>query len=1359
MKNQMRLNILIVSLLAIFTSTGLAAEPTFTQLVSYNGETITMQMTKVNLRGPNFELWVYNSEGEYDPNTPVAERSYLGTVEEYPGAISCGVLFDNGDFMGAVYFDRGVTWFTSNGTVTKTRGLEYAVDTFIGYSSPSAPSVAPGQAGTNMYGFDVGIDAHYSYYSVRGGSDIAHTFELIEYSVICTSAIYMRDTMLRPYLGRVIIRADLTYDPFIGMRFGDYLSGLRTHWNGNHTDADRDVVAGVGRGMAGGGLAWVGVIGTSSAYSINDADADGNFSIVWRHELGHNWGLNHFMGWLPEGKGIMGGNIPGRFSGCEVYGIMSHRDSRLGILDNEGAYDEVDIPPYAAYEMLNYEALGYYAGDTITIDVLANDHDANGDTLSIQSVDATSNLGGSVQISAGTGPGGRDEVTYTSLTTSSNDTDWFLYTIVDSSGQTATGVEVIWLRPRVSPDPAGFATSPYASSMTSMRMVATTATSVDAGGVEYYFTSVDGPGNDSDWQDSPVYEDTGLVSGMIYAYTVTARAKTPSQYTTRASMPGFDLLANSGGTVVLSDDFEDGVLDPNDWQSINGTVTETGGSVVYPGGEYLVTKAQWQPTAQAPLMITGSCTLGYAGGHFSLWSRSADFIGSWPTVSCPDTGLRANFWAAGPPTYHSPNILEKSAGIEWTSITQTGQQDPTDPSALNWNFEIIDNGTTISFTVWETGKPWNSGYYTGTSSTVFSDNHIALAVNSGSLHNVQISQTTPPAWSSDPVTEMDAYVFFNHSSTLNNNVTHGPAVFTKLSGPAWLTVASDGTLDGTPGESDEGLNSWVVSVSNGLSTPVEATLNITVVNAVLLSDDFEDGVLDPNDWQSINGTVTESGGSAVYSNSEYLVTQLQWQPTAQAPLLITGSLTLGSGDDYFSIWSRSADFIGSWATVSCPDTGLRANFWAPGPSQGYHSPNILEKPTGAAWTSVTITQTGQQNPTNSSVLNWNFELFDNGTNISFKVWETGNPSNLGYYTGSTSTLFSDNHIAISVSSGRLHDVLISRADPPAWISNPVAEIDAYADFSYSSTLTDDVAYGAGIFEKVSGPNWLTVASDGTLSGTPGDSNAGLNSWVVSVGNGVSAPVETTLNITVVGAVLLYDDFEDGVLDTSKWKSINGTVTESGGSAVCSGNEYLVTQAQWQPTTQAPLKITGSLTLGYVGGSFSLWSRSADFIGAWPTVTCPDAGLRATFWAAGPPAYASTSILEKPASVGWSVITQTGQQDPASVNALNWDFELIDDGTNISLTVWETGNPSNTGYYTGTSSTVFSDNHIAMILSSGSLHEIEIRRVNFINLKDFANLALNWQATNCGYCSGADLDANEQVNMADLLIMTELWLQP
>ena len=52
------------------------------QIVNCEGETITLRLTRQNLRGSNFKLWASNSGGTYEVISPVGERSYLGTVDE-----------------------------------------------------------------------------------------------------------------------------------------------------------------------------------------------------------------------------------------------------------------------------------------------------------------------------------------------------------------------------------------------------------------------------------------------------------------------------------------------------------------------------------------------------------------------------------------------------------------------------------------------------------------------------------------------------------------------------------------------------------------------------------------------------------------------------------------------------------------------------------------------------------------------------------------------------------------------------------------------------------------------------------------------------------------------------------------------------------------------------------------------------------------------------------------------------------------------------------------------------------------------------------------------------------------------------
>ena len=85
-----------------------------------------------------------------------------------------------------------------------------------------------------------------------------------------------------------------------------------------------------------------------------------------------------------------------------------------------------------------------------------------------------------------------------------------------------------------SPDPMSFAIAPAAASSDTITMMAAQAT--DISGVEYYFTNTAGGGNNSGWQGSRYYADTGLTPETLYTYTVTARDKSINQNTTETSI-------------------------------------------------------------------------------------------------------------------------------------------------------------------------------------------------------------------------------------------------------------------------------------------------------------------------------------------------------------------------------------------------------------------------------------------------------------------------------------------------------------------------------------------------------------------------------------------------------------------------------------------------------------------------------------------------------------------------------------------------------------------------------------------------------------------------------------------------------
>ncbi len=92
-------------------------------------------------------------------------------------------------------------------------------------------------------------------------------------------------------------------------------------------------------------------------------------------------------------------------------------------------------------------------GAVRTYDVLANDSHRDGLTFVLDTFQATSQRGGSVVRSLGTGPGGRDQLIYTAPL-NQNGADSFTYTIRDTLNQTSTAAVYIGVH-----DPATFRTA------------------------------------------------------------------------------------------------------------------------------------------------------------------------------------------------------------------------------------------------------------------------------------------------------------------------------------------------------------------------------------------------------------------------------------------------------------------------------------------------------------------------------------------------------------------------------------------------------------------------------------------------------------------------------------------------------------------------------------------------------------------------------------------------------------------------------------------------------------------------------------------------------------------------------------
>ena len=201
---------------------------------------------------------------------------------------------------------------------------------------------------------------------------------MIEFSMTSANLVYLRDVGVKNELGRVILRSDSAQDPYHALTGNNpRLNTLANQWNTVLPSSNHDLALLAGLTIGGGLANVLGGIG-NPAYSVTGSSPEGDFSVIWRHEAAHNWGLAHGDGNRPEGNTINSGNTISRFSGPEQRFIIDHRIQRSVFLDSRGAYFQ-SIPPRASLDSGTYTPFR----TPLLIDVLNNDHDANGNSFGL----------------------------------------------------------------------------------------------------------------------------------------------------------------------------------------------------------------------------------------------------------------------------------------------------------------------------------------------------------------------------------------------------------------------------------------------------------------------------------------------------------------------------------------------------------------------------------------------------------------------------------------------------------------------------------------------------------------------------------------------------------------------------------------------------------------------------------------------------------------------------------------------------------------------------------------------------------------------------------------------------------------
>jgi regulation of enolase protein 1 (concanavalin A-like superfamily) len=1020
---------------------------TFSSNVSNGSETVTVDFTQHPIRSGNFQVLVQDSSGTFTTHTPAASRIYFGTVQDHPGAIAAGLLKSSGTLICRIYFESGVEWSSTGGTASVRGSTNW---------TPAWPTtlVPAGGAGATVYVAELGIDASNDQY-VAANSNVDDTVEISEFSVMASNLAYLRDAAILHKIGKVVVRTGLAADPYEphGGDTGLLLDEVRDQWNNVIPVGSTHDLSLVAKPGSNGGLAWVGVVGTASRYSANDAEGNGDFSIIWRHEAGHNWGSNHYEGGgNPEGSTIMSNNSLSRFSSSELAKIIAHRNTKTGILDNLGSYT-LPLPPRA-----NMDRATFTVGSSATLDVLANDSDSNGQAIDILSFTSPTALGGTVTLSSGTGPGGRDQLIYTPPAGLTSGTDTFSYRIQDSAGNTATGYAAV--KPLFNDELAAHWTLNDGSGTTARETTSSQNHGTVAGGAGWATGRIGGAvtldGTDDHVAAAALDLDTNTmtISGWVKRNGAQAQWAGLAFCRGGSTSGGLNLgTANElryhwGAGSNPSYNFNSGLTLPDaTWTFVSLVISPTQATIyMKPAG--------------------GSLQSATATGTFSAQSFSDTFYLGY------DPNSTARRFKGDMDDFR---VFRRSLSLaEITALANDGGT-PSTPSPAVDGTKVAG----IGFNATWSPAPSSTSYqiYLGTTYAGVRDATTASPEYEGSSTSASLSPGTlaPGKW------------FWRVDASDGTTV---------LKGPVWhFNIVTD----------PAGLTGWWKMNDGAGSTAADSSGS--AANGAITGGAWGSGkrsgalVFDGNDKMAC-GTNASLNGTTPFSVSAWV--KIPASHAAQAIVIQQRGPADASTNGYNGQYQLRINADGKpsfWVY------GNGANQWdftastAVHDDQWHHLLAVRDGTEGRIYIDGTLA--GSASGTVRSLV----------SNIPVYMGCDGRDNNR-FLSGSLDEV----RIYNRALSGDEIQALLNRT--PCFTGDPVTGAAASEAVAYSGTLAGsaadyDTAAGETLtFSKLSGPSWLSVASNGTLSGTPLNPNAGLNTFSVRVTDAAGTSGDATLQVTV-----------------------------------------------------------------------------------------------------------------------------------------------------------------------------------------------------------------------------------------------------
>jgi len=291
--------------------------------------------------------------------------------------------------------------------------------------------------------------------------------------------------------------------------------------------------------------------------------------------------------------------------------------------------------------------------------------------------------------------------------------------------------------------------------------------------------------------------------------------------------------AGSGGAHIAAS-----AIAPNSqWHHLVGVCDESNGKIIlYVDGVSNVTTIV---TNSGILASTNAVTFGSRQSGGSQYDFQ--FVGSMEEVAIYGTVLNgarvlAHYNAASnrAPVFTTSSYFLTDVNVG-QAITGTIATNASDPNGDAITFAKVSGPAWLGVTANGalSGTPANPNI--GFNAFVVSARDAAGASNTASLF---INVNGAPAFTNIALNFPSATPGQPYSGSLSGSATdpNGDTLsFSKTSGPSWLSVATDGTLSGTPAPADGGPNAFGVRVTDAGGLFADATLNISVAGSTIVA--------------------------------------------------------------------------------------------------------------------------------------------------------------------------------------------------------------------------------------------------------------------------------------------------------------------------------------------------------------------------------------------------------------------------------------------------------------------------------------------------------------------------------------------